>query len=148
MFESDCFKNDSSCQFGCWSLLDNHLSLAKHVNSSPSVWWKAIWTRFPPRILHVLSSITVFFYPEKLQSLMSTSIPITWCSHHYAWYGEWYLVMCFIGFVPNITFCPKHNMVIVLFHILCSITLGTCCKQDACFGIFVFSRLPSFQYVI
>ena len=43
--------------------------------------------------------------------------------------------MCFIGFVPNITFCPKHNMVIALPHFL-QFTLVAYCKQDACFGIF------------
>jgi hypothetical protein len=43
------------------------------------------------------------------------SIPITWCSHHYSWkYGERYLVMCCVGFAPNITLCIQDKKWIAL----------------------------------
>ena len=108
------------------------------VKSSPSVWWKADWTRFQ-RILPVLSSIPFLFYPGIApQSLTIAIIPITWCRHHYAWtYGEWYSVICCNGFAPNIILCILDKKLIALPH-FCRISLVPRCKKNACFEIFVF----------
>ena len=88
--------------------------------------------RFSSRILPVLSSIP-FLTWQTPKSLTITSIPITWCSHHFAKYGKWYSKIC-----------PKHNTsysgqkVNCLATFFCSITFVPCCENDACFGIFVF----------
>ena len=66
-------------------------------------------------------------------------VACSWSIHHYT--GEWYSVMDCIGFAPSITLCKS--------HIFCSITLELCCKQDECFGIFLFyTRLLLFTLSI
>ena len=92
---------------------------------------------FPLGFCLHLAPFCFFLSWKTSQSKAITSIPITWCNHHYALkYGEWYSVMCSIGFVPNIALCIQDKKVIAWPHFFAAFTLLPCCKEDACFLFF------------
>jgi hypothetical protein len=109
------------------------------VNLSPSVCWKADWTKFPSRILPVLSSIPFHFILKNVLVLADDRHTNTWCSQHYAWKYEVLFsdVLCWICHKHNALYSgPKVYFLAILFG---SITF---------LNIFILYRLPSFYSFI
>jgi hypothetical protein len=77
------------------------------------------------------------------QSLTITSIPTSWCSHHYAWrYGG-----CYSVFAPNITLCfqDKRHIQCLLFFLIffTHLPIGALCEALENLPVFMFLKFTA-----